>query len=237
MSGILTESLEDYLLDIFVISMQNKIVRLKDLAKKRGVRLPSATNAIKSLMMKGLVVHESYGYIELTDFGIEEAKKIYERHKTIYKFLHNILGLDETLAEQEAHKMEHDLHEKTLELLLKFTEFVEKAPVEDRPRWLKHFRYFVETGKFPECIQEGGEKKVKEKKLNELKIGSKGRILRIGGESGTLKRRLLDMGITPGSEVKVEKVAPLGDPIDIFVKNYHLSLRRDEASQIIVEEI
>ena len=68
MSGVLTESLEDYLLDIFVISMQNKIVRLKDIAKKRGVRLPSATNAIKSLMMKGLVVHESYGHIELTEY-------------------------------------------------------------------------------------------------------------------------------------------------------------------------
>ena len=235
MSIALTESLEDYLLDIFVISTQQGIVRVKDLAKKRNVRLPSAVNAVKSLVKKGLVRHESYGYIELTDFGIEEAKRLYERHRTIYKFLHFILGLDEDLAEKEAHKMEHDLNKKTIDLLLKFTEFVENAPGEDTPRWLKHFRYFIKTGKFPECIKEGGEK-MREKSLNELIVGSKAKIVRIKNNVEGLKRRLLDMGITPGTVIKIERVAPLGDPIEIFVKNYHLSLRKDEASQIIVEE-
>ena len=237
MSNILTESLEDYLLDIYIVNIRKKIIRLKDIAKRRGVKLPSAVNAIKSLAQKGFIAHESYGYIELTDFGIEQAKRLYERHKTIYKFFHNILGLDEILSEKEAHKTEHDLHEKTLNLLLKFTEFVEKAPVDDKPRWLKHFAYFVETGKFPECINEGGKEKVYEKTLNELKVGDQGKIIRIGGDSEGLKRRLLDMGVIPGNKVRVEKVAPLGDPIDIFVKNYHLSLRKNEAAQIVVEEI
>ncbi len=236
MSKVLTESLEDYLLDIFILQIQNGIVRLKDLAKRRGVRLPSAVTAVKSLSAKGLIKHESYGYIELTDFGMAEAKRLYERHKTIYKFLYNILGLDEGLAEKEAHKMEHDLHEKTLNMLLKFTEFVEKAPVSDKPRWLKHFNYFVETGKFPDCIREGGDM-VKEKRLNEIEVGKSAKIIRIGGEMSALKRRLLDMGITKGEIVKVEKVAPLGDPIDIVIKGYHLSLRKEEASNIVVEEI
>ncbi len=234
MSITLTESLEDYLLDIFMISTQQGVVRLKDLAKKRRVRLPSAVSAVKSLVKKGLVTHESYGYIELTDFGIEEAKRLYERHKTIYKFLHFILGLDEELSEKEAHKMEHDLNKKTIDLLLKFTDFVEKAPGGDTPRWLEHFRYYVETGKFPECIKEGGER-MKEKTLNELSVGMKAKILRIKNTAEGLKRRLLDMGVIPGTMIKVEKVAPLGDPIEVSVKNYRLSLRRDEASQIIVE--
>ena len=55
------------------------------------------------------------------------------------------------------------------------------------------------------------------------------------GESGQLKRRIMDMGITPGVEVKVIKVAPLGDPVEINVRGYELSLRKEEAARIEVE--
>lgn len=72
------------------------------------------------------------------------------------------------------------------------------------------------------------------KRLSELKRGEKGRIVKIGG-GGSLRRRLLDMGLVPGSEVKMERVAPLGDPIEIKVKGYNLSLRKEEAESIQVE--
>jgi len=72
--------------------------------------------------------------------------------------------------------------------------------------------------------------------LNNLKIGQKGKVIRISGNP-VIKRRLLDMGIVPNVEVKVEKLAPLGDPIDILVKGYHLTLRKEEASSITVEVI
>jgi len=73
-------------------------------------------------------------------------------------------------------------------------------------------------------------------KLSELKIGQKARILSIK-TTGPLKKRLMDMGILEGEPIIVEKVAPLGDPIDIVVKNYHLSLRKSEAEKIEVEVI
>jgi ferrous iron transport protein A len=66
--------------------------------------------------------------------------------------------------------------------------------------------------------------------------GEKGKITRIGA-IGPLKRRLMDMGVLVGEEIKVEKVAPLGDPIGIVVKNYSLSLRKKEAEGIAVEVI
>lgn len=72
--------------------------------------------------------------------------------------------------------------------------------------------------------------------LNNLKTGQKGKVIRISGDPA-IKRRLLDMGIVPNVEVKVEKLAPLGDPIDILVKGYHLTLRKEEASSITVEVI
>jgi ferrous iron transport protein A len=70
--------------------------------------------------------------------------------------------------------------------------------------------------------------------LARLHPGQRGKITAIGA-IGPLKRRLMDMGVLVGEEVKVEKVAPLGDPIEIIVKNYRLSLRKSEAAGIGVE--
>jgi ferrous iron transport protein A len=71
--------------------------------------------------------------------------------------------------------------------------------------------------------------------LGMLKPGEKGRIAKIGA-IGPLRRRLMDMGVLVGEEIRVEKIAPLGDPIEITVKNYNLSLRKKEAEGILLEE-
>ncbi len=70
--------------------------------------------------------------------------------------------------------------------------------------------------------------------LRELKPGQQGRVTSVG-TSGSMKRRIMDMGVTPGVEIRVIKVAPLGDPIEVNVRGYELSLRKDEAAQIEVE--
>lgn len=70
--------------------------------------------------------------------------------------------------------------------------------------------------------------------LSELEPPEKGRIVRVGGK-GEIRRRLLDMGVVTGSVVEVERVAPLGDPVQIKVKGYDLALRKEEAEKIQVE--
>lgn len=67
-----------------------------------------------------------------------------------------------------------------------------------------------------------------------LKPGESGKITRVGA-IGPLKRRLMDMGVLVGEAVRVEKIAPLGDPIEVTIKNYKLSLRKKEAEGILVE--
>jgi ferrous iron transport protein A len=71
--------------------------------------------------------------------------------------------------------------------------------------------------------------------LRDLKPGESGTVVSIG-EKGPMKRRIMDMGVTPGVTVKVIKVAPLGDPIEVNIRGYELSLRKDEAQRIIVEK-
>lgn len=73
-------------------------------------------------------------------------------------------------------------------------------------------------------------------RLNELKIGQRAKVTAVNGE-GALRRRLLDMGITPHTGVMVRKVAPMGDPIEIFLRGYELTLRVDDAKKIDVEVI
>ena len=70
--------------------------------------------------------------------------------------------------------------------------------------------------------------------LSRLKPGEKGKITKIGS-IGPLKRRLMDMGVLVGEDVKVEKIAPLGDPIEVTIKNYSLSLRKKEADGIDIK--
>jgi Fe2+ transport system protein FeoA len=73
-----------------------------------------------------------------------------------------------------------------------------------------------------------------EKSLGEMQVGEKGSVSRIAGE-GQVRRRLLDMGVTPRAVVAVERIAPLGDPIWIRLRGYQLSLRKHEAAGVFVE--
>jgi Fe2+ transport system protein FeoA len=72
--------------------------------------------------------------------------------------------------------------------------------------------------------------------LSELKPKEKGTIVKVGGD-GPVRRRILDMGVVPGTEVEVVRVAPLGDPVEFLIRGYHLSLRKEEARDIFVEKV
>jgi len=72
------------------------------------------------------------------------------------------------------------------------------------------------------------------KKLDEFKIGETGRITKVEGE-GRLRRRLFDMGVTPGATVYLRKKAPLGDPLEVTIRGYELTLRKSEANLVILE--
>lgn len=72
------------------------------------------------------------------------------------------------------------------------------------------------------------------KTLNQVKVGETCIVKKVGG-IGKIRRRLLDMGVTPGVKIYVRKVAPLGDPMEITLRNYELSLRKDEVKIITVE--
>lgn len=71
--------------------------------------------------------------------------------------------------------------------------------------------------------------------INDLKIGQESVILTVGGE-GPLRLRFLDMGLIPGTKVMLQKIAPMGDPIQIRLRGYELTIRREDAAKIVLKE-
>ncbi len=148
----LSQSLEDYLETIFILSKEEDAVRVRDVAARLNVKKPSVVAAVKSLVEKDLVNHERYGALKLTPAGEEVAAEMYRRHHVIYEFLRNILGVQHQTADEDACQIEHHISPETMDRLLKFIEFVKLFPSEEvDPRWLKNFHKFFESGEVEPC--------------------------------------------------------------------------------------
>jgi DtxR family Mn-dependent transcriptional regulator len=121
----LSESAQDYLEALLLASRDQRVVRISDIAQRLGVRLPSVVAMLKGLAAKGLVKHERYGLVELTEAGRAEARAVLARHKAIYRFLNGFLGVNEATAETDACRIEHVLSPDTVKRLLKLVALLE----------------------------------------------------------------------------------------------------------------
>ncbi len=246
----LTASLEDYLEAIFHIVARKQVARPKDIAKQLKVSYPSVTGALRALTDKDLIQYAPYDVITLTAKGKAAAEDVVRRHEVLRDFFVKVLSVDEKEADEAACRMEHSIPGVILERFTQFAEFVETCP-RGGAKWIAGFGYHCDHGGLQEncekCIslaleevknrkQRGGQKAVKTTKLGDMEPGQKGKVLKIRTR-GESHRRIVEMGVTAGAVVEVERVAPMGDPIDIKVKGYHLSLRKEDAAGIEVEEL
>ena len=117
--------LEDYLETILVLSQESSTpVRITDLSDRLRVSKPSVSAAVKRLVEAGLVSHEPYGDVNLTEAGQERAEGVASRHALLHRFLVAVLGIDEETAQTDACRLEHDLSEITVRRLASFVEFL-----------------------------------------------------------------------------------------------------------------
>ncbi|NJL60436.1 MAG: metal-dependent transcriptional regulator [Desulfobacteraceae bacterium] len=134
----LTSVMEDYLEAIYDLDKDQKVVRVRDIAKKMDVKMPSVTSMLKTLNERKLVHYEKYEYVELTEHGAAIGREIRQRHEIIRKFLTEILQIDFKTADEDACKIEHTLSPSTLDRLTDFIEFIQICPMgEDRINHLK----------------------------------------------------------------------------------------------------
>jgi DtxR family Mn-dependent transcriptional regulator len=118
----LTPAMEDYLEAIFSLDKDKKVVRVKDIAKRLGVKMPTVTSMLKTLRDRNLVAYEKYEYVELTEEGADVGREIDRRHRVLRRFLTEVLKVKPAQADEEACKMEHAFSKETLDKLIDFME-------------------------------------------------------------------------------------------------------------------
>jgi DtxR family Mn-dependent transcriptional regulator len=246
----LSASLEDYLEAILLLVRDKAVVRSRDISERLRVNRSSVAGALQALCKRGLVNHEPYGFVTLTHEGTEIAKCVLRRHVALRDFMVSVLLIDEAEADEAACRMEHGVSKHIVDRFVECAEFVVTCP-RAGSKWVHGFGYQCDEApysadKCEKCISEclkdlrnttkNGEVVTMSITLEELKPGEKGMIEKVAGGSA-VKRRIRDMGVTSGSLVEVVRVAPMGDPIDVKVKGYHLSLRKKEAADITVKKV
>lgn len=119
---MLTPTLEDYLEAIIVTRKKNGKTRIKDIGQYLNVKNPSVISAINTLVKSGYVQHKRYSCVELTKKGELAAKRIHKKHRTITKFLQDVLKVDEKTAGEDACKIEHIISPSTYKKILSILE-------------------------------------------------------------------------------------------------------------------
>lgn len=140
----LTTTMEDYLEVIYDLDHEKKVVRVKDIASRMAVKMPTVTSMLRALNERRLVNYEKHEYVRLTDEGAGVGKEMRRRHGVIFKFLKDILKIDAPVADGEACKMEHTLSAATFERLTDFMEFIQTCP-KNGENWLNAFEEFRKT--------------------------------------------------------------------------------------------
>ncbi len=236
-TGTLTAALEDYLEAIFNLCRFDKAARSRDIAETLNVHKSTVTAALKSLGHMQLINYAPYEAVTLTPEGKKLAKDVARRHAALKDFFVNVLKVDVDTAETAACGMEHAIPREIVHRLAKFA-----ATMRDCPRI--DFSPDVElagTEACADCFERTDEPGAVAEQADEfvtldsVQPGQTVRVLSVKG-GGAVKKRLTEMGLVKGAMLTVERIAPLGDPMDIKLKGCHLSLRKDEAARIYVQK-
>lgn len=236
----LSGALEDYLETVYLLVQKYRFARVRDIADERGVKAASVTPALKRLAELGLVDYEKREYVQLTKEGERQALRVVARHQVLARFFRDFLQMAPDKADKEACAMEHSLSNEAMDRFVRFMEFVTVCPSGSQELLVRFHTCARVQNNQAFCsspcptttskITPAGDPTTG---LNKLKPGFEGRVMQVNA-AGAIRQRLLDMGLLPGVTVRVERVAPGGDPVWIQVQGTQLALRKKEAESVLV---
>jgi DtxR family transcriptional regulator, Mn-dependent transcriptional regulator len=231
------KSTQDYLKAVYGLRKNGDLVSNAQIAQKLDVAPASVTEMLKKLAEEGYVNYSPYHGSTLTEKGLKEAQKITRKHRLLERFLADTLHIGKEKVHVQACEMEHALSDEAEESLC---------------RLLKHPDTCSDDGKtIPACdlpfstcedciklhaegLEEVGKRHENLTPIRELKSGKYGKVSFIRGEHKVLQR-LLDMGLTPGTKIRVLKVAPMDGPVEVAVRGSRLAIGQDIACNVFVE--
>jgi DtxR family Mn-dependent transcriptional regulator len=232
-----TKSAEDYLKTLYTLSKNGRAVATSEISQKLRVAPASVTEMLKKLADKDYVEHSPYHGTTLTKRGREVAERMTRKHRLLERFLHDTLRIRKDRIHQMACEMEHALTDDAEESLCRFLKHPDKCPDDEK---------IIPSCNLPfsscqECIEihnrgleEVGKRAENLSPISHLKHDDTGNIAFIRGEHKILQR-LLDMGLTPGTNVTITRVAPLNGPVEVCVRGSQLAIGQDVAANIFVK--
>jgi len=234
----MSTSTEEYLEALYTLTQNGEAASTSEISKRLNVAQASVTEMLQKLADKDYVNYSPYQGVTLTSKGFELAAKMTRKHRLLERFLHDMLHIGNDKVHSEACAMEHGISDETERALCQTLKAPDKCP--DDAKVIPACNLGFSSCR--ECQQWGGSNldEVGKRKANVVSIASlrerqEGKVAFIRGDNKTL-RRLLDLGLTPGTKISVNRIAPLKGPVEICVRGSKLALGDEIACNVFVEK-
>jgi DtxR family Mn-dependent transcriptional regulator len=231
-------STEEYLEALYSLTRDNEPASTSAISKRLNIAPASVTQMMHKLAYKGYVNYSPYQGVTLTPKGYRIAEKITRKHRLLERFLHDVLKIGKDKVHKEACEMEHTLSDETARAMCQVLGSPDKCPDDGQliPACDLGFSSCEECRKWgnnnPEKISK---RKTSVVPVSVLKEDQEGTISFIRGDSKLL-RRLLGLGLSPGTKVRVSRVAPPDGPLEIIYGGSRLSLVDEIACNVFIEK-
>jgi DtxR family Mn-dependent transcriptional regulator len=214
---MITARIEDYLEEIFLIESTGRDITVTDLAERMGITKGTVTATVQKMVDAGLLNHERYGTLHLTEEGRAKGFMVHSRHRGLRAFFHELLGVDRDQASEMACGMEHYMDSVTDKRLDAMVDFFRRAQT-NRDGWVTELFSAMEKGvlmPYP---------------LSLAKDGQKGVVTHLSAEE-KLRKRLQSEGFMTGTTVTcLDSSSP--NSLKISVSNVEKTLPRNEAATV-----
>jgi DtxR family Mn-dependent transcriptional regulator len=209
----LSANIEEYLEWVYRLSKEQDEVTTTDLARSLKVAPASVTGMVKRLSERGLINHEKYHGISLTDQGREIALATIRRHGLLERLLVDVLGLPWHLADEEAGRLEHHITPEVEEKLMQFLGHPQTCPHGQPINWVE-----------PETNV----------RLGTLQKGDVSEVRRVGDETPEFLEYVAELGMKPGTRLEITGRAPFNGPLMVRVNDREHALGDEVCSKIWV---
>jgi DtxR family Mn-dependent transcriptional regulator len=234
----MSASTEEYLEALYTLTQDDKTAGTTEIAKRLKVTPASVTEMLRKLANSGHVSYSRYQGVTLTPAGYRMAEKMARKHRLLERFLHDMLKIGKDKVHNEACEMEHGLSDETERALCLTLNAPGKCPDDGKviPPCDLGFASCNECRQWRgDNLREVGNRDAKIFAVSTLKENQKGTIAFIRGDNKIL-RRLLDLGLKPGTKVNITRVAPLNGPVEVAVRGSRLALGDEIACNVFVEK-
>lgn len=230
-------SIEEYLEALYTLTQDGKSASTSEISKRLNIAPSSVTEMLRKLTDGGYLNYSPYQGVTLTPKGFAIAEKMARRHRLLERFLHDVLHLGKDKVHEEACAMEHALSDETERALCRTLKAPDKCPDDEKliPACNLGFASCHECQQWGRRLGDVGKRKANIVSIASLKEKQEGKVAFIRGNNKAL-RRLLDLGLTPGTKISISRVAPLKGPVEIAVRGSRLALGDEIACNVFVEK-